>query len=41
MKKLVILHDISSYDDFQVLEHIRLKDVDVIPVEISFPFFFF
>lgn len=38
MKKLVILHDISSYDDFQVLEHIRLKDVDVIPVEISYPY---
>ena len=38
MKKLVILHDISSYYDFQVLEHLQsmLNDVDVIPVEISY-----
>ena len=40
MKKLVILHDISSYYDFQVLEHLQsmLNDVDVIPVEISYPY---
>lgn len=38
MKKLVILHDINSYNDFQVLEHLRLKDVDVIPVEIAYPY---
>lgn len=40
MKKLVILHDISSYYDFQVLEHLQsmLNDVDVISVEISYPY---
>jgi hypothetical protein len=40
MKKLVVLHDISSYNDFQVLEHLQsmLNDVDVIPVEITYPY---
>ena len=40
MKKLVIVRDISSYNDLQLLEHLQstLKDVDVIPVEISYPY---
>ena len=40
MKQLVILHDISSYYDFQVLEHLQsmLKGVNVIPVEIANPY---
>ena len=40
MKKLVVLRDITSFDDLQVLEHLQsmLKGVNVIPVEIANPY---
>ena len=40
MKKLVVLRDITSFDDLQVMEHLQsmLKGVNVIPVEIANPY---
>lgn len=40
MKKIVVLHDVSSFNDLQVLENLQslLAGVEVLPVEISSPY---